>query len=94
MLTLIKTYNEKKLTEQRKTQNNSKFEEKRSTRKLNEAKSYIKGDKQIKKWKTGSGGLRAKSHPARFPVCEKGLNKSSELAVVSTALIPALWRQR
>lgn len=48
-----------------------KFEEKRSTKKQNEAKSYIQGDKQINKWKKRSDDLTARPHPARFPTVEK-----------------------
>ena len=33
-------------------------------------------DKQIKKWNKGSGDLREKSHPAKFPTCEKKLKKN------------------
>ena len=59
---------------------NVQFEEKRGTRKWNRAKSCVQGDKWIKKWNKGSGDLRARSHPAKFPACEKELKINLEPA--------------
>lgn len=56
---------EKEQAEQDKLQNVN-FDEKKSTRKWNGTKSCVQGDKQIKKWKKGSGDLRAGSHPAKW----------------------------
>lgn len=63
-------YNIKEQVEESKLQF-VKFEEKRSTKKQNEAKSYIKGNKQIKKWKKRSDDLTTRPHPAKFPTVEK-----------------------
>ena len=45
----MKIHNEEEPAEQVKIQN-VQFEEKRSTRKWNGAKSCVQGDKRIKKW--------------------------------------------
>ena len=60
---------------------NVNFEEKKNTRNWNHVKSYVQEDKQIKKWNKGSGDLRARSHPAKFPIFEKKLKKSLETGV-------------
>ena len=88
VVTLMKIYNEKEQAEQGKLQN-VKFEEERSTRKWNTAKSCIQGDKQIKKWNKESGDLRAGSHPAKFPNCEKELKKSLDSDVVGHTFNPS-----
>ena len=82
----MKIYNEKEQAQQIKIQNVQI--EKRGTRKWNRAKSCVQGDKQIKKWNKGSGDLRARSHPAKFPTCEKELKKNLEPSVVVHAFIP------
>ena len=64
----MKIYYDKEQTEQGKT-----FEKKKNTRKWNGAKSCVQGNKQIKKWNKGSGDLRARSHPAKFPIVKKNL---------------------
>ena len=87
---LMKLYNEKKQTGQRKI-----FEDKRSTRKWNGAKSYVQGDKQIKKWNKGSPGhLRPRSHPTKFPTWVKELNKRLELGTMGHTLISSPQRQK
>ena len=77
----MKMYNEKEQAEQGKLQNVN-FEEKKNTKKWNGAKFCVQGDKQIKKWNKGSGNLKARSHPAKFPTCEKELKKSLDPGVV------------
>ena len=52
----------------------------------NEAKFFVQGDKQIKKWNKGSGDLRTRSHPTKFPISEKELKKSLEAGGGSTSL--------
>ena len=59
----MKIYNEKEHSKLQKVNS----EEKRSTRKWNGAKFCVQGDKWIKKWNKGSGDLRARSHPIKFP---------------------------
>ena len=73
--TLIKIYSEKEQTEQGKSQNVN-FEEKRSSKKWNGAKSCVPGDKQIKKWNKGCGDFGTTSHPPKFSTCEKELKTS------------------
>jgi hypothetical protein len=94
ILLLMKIYNEKEQAEQEKIEN-LQFEEKRHTRKYNIVKSCVQGEKQIKeihnvKWIKGSGDLRARSHPAKLPTCERGLKKSLSQAWWYTSLMPAL----
>ena len=66
----MQIYNEMEQAEQGKIQN-VQFEEKRSTRKGNGAKSSTQRDKKFKenpnaKWNKGSGDFRARPHPAKF----------------------------
>lgn len=88
VLTLMKIYNEKNQAEQGILQN-VKFKEERNTKKWNGAKSCVQGDKQTKKWNKGSGDLRARSHPAKFPTCEKELKKSLEPGVMVHTFNPS-----
>ena len=60
-----------------------------STKKWSGAKSCVQGDKQIKKWKEGSDDLRARSHPAQFPIYRKKLKKSLEPCVVGHTSNPS-----
>ena len=51
------------------------------TRKWNEAKSCVQGDKKTKekpdvKWSKGSGDLRGRAHPAKLPTGEKNERKA------------------
>lgn len=73
---------------------NVPIEEKRGTRECKGPKSFIQGYKQIKekpkaKCNTGSGDLLARSHPAKFPICEKELKKSLRQNVVMHAFDPS-----
>lgn len=67
---------------------NVKFEEKKSTRTQNGTKRCVQGDRQIKKWNKGSGNLRVRSNPAKFPNCNKELRKSLEPGTVVHAFNP------
>ena len=49
------------------------FEEERSNSKQNVARSCIQGAKQSKKWNKESDDLKARSHPAEFPIYEKAI---------------------
>lgn len=73
---------------------NVQIEEKRGTRECKGPKSFIRGYKQIKekseaKCNTGRGDLLARSHPAKFPMCEKELKKSLRHNVVMHAFDPS-----
>ena len=75
VFTFMQIYNEKEQAEQGRIQN-VQFEKKGGTRKWNEAKSRVKGDKQIKEkpdiiWDKWSGNLMARSYPAKLPTYEK-----------------------
>lgn len=52
---------------------NVQFEEKRATKKCNDAKSCIHGDEQTKKPDTNP---RARPHTAKLPIHEKDLKKT------------------
>ena len=53
----------------------------------NEKEQTEQGDKQIKKWNQGYDDLRARSHPAKFLICEKELkNKKLRALCGSTSL--------
>lgn len=57
------------------------------------------GDKGIKKWSNGSSDLRARPNPAKFPICEKELNKDLKPGVEAEAgrypsLRPVLSREQ
>ena len=67
---LLLINNEKGFTKQVKLQN-VQIEEKRGTRKWNGSKLCSKRCKQIKKSNKGNGGLRARTYPAKLPICEK-----------------------
>lgn len=43
------------------------------------------GDKGIKKWTNGSSDFRAKPYLAKFPICEKELNKDLKPGVEAEA---------
>ena len=78
----MKIYNEKE-------QENGKFEEERNGVKWN------KVFKEINRLKTGRCDLRAGSHTAKWPTCEKELKKSLELGLVVHGFkITAFGRQR
>ena len=70
MLTLVKIYNEKEQAEQGKLQD-ANLEEKKSTKKQNEAKSCVQEDKLIKRENKGSVDLTARCHPAKFSTVER-----------------------
>ena len=60
---------------------NVQFEEKRSTRRCNGARTSAQGNKMFKekssaKWNKGSGDLRTIPHSANLPILEKELRKS------------------
>ena len=79
VLTLMKKYEQGKI-----------FEEKNSTRKFPPgAKFCVKGEKQTKKWNKGSGDLRGRSNPAKFPTCKKELKKSLEPSVMGHTFNPS-----
>lgn len=43
---------------------------------------YVQGDKHVKRWHKRSHDLKAGSHPAKIPSCEKKLKKIFNLGVV------------
>jgi hypothetical protein len=64
---------------------------KKCTKRCNEAKSCVQGDKQIKdiKWNYGSGDLGARSHPSNnvcFPSCEKDVEKGTLSPILNLLL--------
>lgn len=76
-------YDEKEQDEQGKIKI-AHLEEERSTRKY---KQII--EKSDAKWKKGSGDLRARPHPAKFPTCEKEIEKSAK--EIKESLGQARW---
>lgn len=68
----------------------------RRKRALESVKDLSPSFKDINKLKpeakcnTGSGDLLARSHPAKFPICEKELKKSLRQSVVMHAFDPSI----
>ena len=87
VITLMEIYNEKKKAVQGKI-----FRRKRTSESRME--SCVPGDKQIKNLSKWSSDLRARSHPVKFPVCEKELKKNWSRVWQGIPLISALGKQR
>lgn len=66
--------------------------QKKGTRKWSEAKSFVQGEKQFKKWNKESGDLKEIIHPAKFPTCVEELRRSLELVCLGTLSISAVGR--
>ena len=84
----MKIYKEKEQAEQDKIQNEN-FEGKGNTRKWNRAKFWVQRNKWIKEWDKGSGDLRTRSHPDKFPSCGKKLKKNLEPGMVGHTFNPS-----